>query len=93
MSLLILLASVAAMEFVLRREAVSRDDPQQEWARRHLGRAPVQAAPETSAPALAALASALERFGRGQVRPLPAHPAAPREAEIAGPRQGTERRS
>jgi len=63
MTLLIVLASIAAMEFLLRRQARAPDDSPQQWARRHLCR-PRQ--PESNTAGLIALSDALERNGPGK---------------------------
>ena len=73
MTLLIVLASIAAMEFVLRRQAKASDDPPQQWARRHLGRA---SEPESNTAGLIALSDALQRHGPGkapEARPAKTH--------------------
>jgi hypothetical protein len=65
MTLLIVLASIAAMEFVLRREVKTPSDPQQEWARRHLCHVPLPESVPTNTSALLALGEALRQHGRG----------------------------
>lgn len=67
MTLLILVVSLAAMEFAVRRQKAPANDPAQDWARQNLARIPALDSKPTDTASLLALSQALATYGTGKL--------------------------